>query len=40
MVLALPMADFHREANDIHNQWFKLLFQERVHYGDNRAKKP
>jgi hypothetical protein len=38
MLLALPKEDFHREAEDIHNQWFKVLCEEGVQYDDNRAK--
>jgi hypothetical protein len=36
---ALPTRDFHRETEHIHNLWFEVLFQERVQYNDNRAKK-
>jgi hypothetical protein len=39
MLLALPKGDFNREAEDIHNQWFDVLCQERVQYDDNCAKK-
>jgi hypothetical protein len=39
MLLALPKGDFHQEAENIRNQWFELLCQERVQYDDNRAKK-
>jgi len=39
MLLALPTGDFHREAEDIHSEWFELLWQERVQYYDNRARK-
>jgi hypothetical protein len=38
MLVALPKGDFHREAEDIQNRWFKVLCQERVQYDDNRAK--
>jgi len=38
MLVALPKGDFHREAEDIHNQWFEVLCQEQVQYDDNRAK--
>jgi hypothetical protein len=38
MLLALPQWDFHREAEDIHNQWLEELFQERVQSNDNPAK--
>jgi hypothetical protein len=38
MHLALPRGDFHREAEDIHNQWFDVLCQEQVQYDDNHAK--
>jgi len=37
MRLALPKADFQWEAEDIHNQWFEELCQERVQYDDNHA---
>jgi hypothetical protein len=39
MLLALPKGDFHLEAEDIHNRWFKVLCQEQVQYDDNHAKK-
>jgi hypothetical protein len=38
MLVALPKGDFHQEAEDIDNQWFEVLCQERVQYNDNRAK--
>jgi hypothetical protein len=38
MLLALPKEDFHREAEDIHNQWIKVMCQEQVQYDDKRAK--
>jgi len=38
MLSALPKGDFNREAEDIHNQWFEVLRQERVQYDDDRAK--
>jgi len=38
MLLALPMGDFHWEAEDIHKGWFEVLCQERVQHDDNRAK--
>jgi hypothetical protein len=39
MLSALPKGDFHPEAEDIHNRWFKLLCQERVQYDGNHTKK-
>jgi hypothetical protein len=39
MLLDRPKGDFHREAEDIHNRWFEVLYEERVQYDDNRAKK-
>jgi hypothetical protein len=39
MQLALPTEDFHRVAEDIHNQWLEVLCQERVHYDDNHARR-
>jgi len=39
MLSALPKGDFHPEAEDMHNQWFEVLGQERVQYYDNCAKK-
>jgi hypothetical protein len=39
MRLALPLVDFHREAEDIHNRWFEVLCQEQVQYNDNRTNK-
>jgi len=39
MLLALPKVHFHREADDIHNRWFKAWCQERVQYYDNSSKK-
>jgi len=39
MILALPKGDSHREAEDIHNQWFEVLCPKWVHYDDNHAKK-
>jgi len=39
MLGALPKGNFHREAEDIHNRWFEVLFQEQVQYDDNCAKK-
>jgi len=38
MLVALLKGDFHQEAEDIRNRWFKVLCQERVQYDDNRAK--
>jgi hypothetical protein len=38
MLVALPMGDFHREAEDIFNGCLEVLCQERVQYDDNRAK--
>jgi hypothetical protein len=38
MLLALPKGHFHREDEDIHNQWFEGLCQEQVEYDDNHAK--
>jgi hypothetical protein len=38
MLVALPKGDFHWEAEDIHNRWFKVLCHERVQYNDKRAK--
>jgi hypothetical protein len=38
MRVALPKGDFHCEAEDIHNRWFEVLYQERVQYDHNRAK--
>jgi hypothetical protein len=38
MILALRRRDLHCEAEDIHNQWFEVLWQEQVQYDDNRAK--
>jgi len=39
MLSALQIGDLHRKAEDIHNQWFGVLWQEQVQYDDNRAKK-
>jgi len=39
MLLSLPKGDVHQEVEDLHNRWFEVLCQERVHYDDNRAKK-
>jgi hypothetical protein len=39
MLLTLPQGDFHREVEDIHNEWFEVLCQERVQYDDNHGKK-
>jgi hypothetical protein len=39
MLLALTTGDFHREAEDIQNQWFEELCKKRVQFDDNRAKK-
>jgi len=38
MLLALPNGEFHQEVEDIHNQWFEVLCQERLKYYDTRAK--
>jgi len=38
MLLAQPKGDFHREADNIHNEWFEVMCQERVQYYDHRAK--
>jgi len=32
MLLALAMGDIHPEAEDIHNRWFEVLWQERMQY--------
>jgi len=38
MLIALPNGDFHPETEDLHNQYFEALCQERVQYDDNCAK--
>jgi hypothetical protein len=38
MLVALPKGDFRRDAEDIHNGWLDVLWQERVQYYDNLAK--
>jgi hypothetical protein len=39
MLLALTMGYFHREVEDIQNRLFEVLWQERVQYDDNHAKR-
>jgi len=38
-LMALPNVDVSGGAEDIHKRWFEVLYQERVQYHDNRAKK-
>ena len=39
MLVALPKGDFHREAEDIYNQYLEVLCREQVQYEDVRAQK-
>jgi len=39
MIFALRTGDIPREAEEIHNRWFEVLYQELVQYNNDRAKK-
>jgi len=37
MLLTLPKGAIYWEADDLHNQWLELFWQEWVQYYDNRV---